>query len=103
MIMEEVRQTAKKSTKKAANIFSGGGMISGAQIRAARALLRWSARELAEECGLSINTIQAAEQTDEIPTRMLYDSLLKIKTALEKGGVEFDGNGGVKLRPRGRK
>lgn len=78
-------------------------MISGAQIRAARALLRWSAQRLANECGLAVGTIQAAEHTDEMPSNMLAGSLLAIKTALEKGGVEFDGNGGLKLRRGPRK
>jgi hypothetical protein len=103
MNSQGVRQDAAKSTRKAVNIFSGGGMISGAQIRAARALLRWSAGKLAKECGLSAGSIQAAERTDEMPSNMLAGSLLKIKTALEKGGVEFDGNGGVKLRKGTRK
>jgi transcriptional regulator with XRE-family HTH domain len=85
-------------------------MISGAQIRAARALLRWSAQKLAGECGLSVGSIQAAERTDEMPSNMLAGSLLAIKTALERGGVEFNADGrGVRLnpdrphRPRGRK
>jgi len=82
-------------------------MISGAQIRAARALLRWSAQRLAGECGLSVGSVQAAERTDEMPSNMLAGSLLAIKTALEKGGVEFNADGlGVRLkpeRPRGKR
>jgi ribosome-binding protein aMBF1 (putative translation factor) len=69
----------------------------------ARALLRWSAERLAKQCDMSAGSIQTAERVDGIPTRMLYDSLLKIKTALERGGVEFGDNGEVKLRPKGRK
>jgi transcriptional regulator with XRE-family HTH domain len=102
MTSQAIRQLAAKSIKVPADIFPGGTVISGAQIRAARALLRWSARELAERCGMSTGSIQAAERQNGIPTRMLYASLVKIKTALEKGGVEFDGNGGVKLR-KGRR
>jgi transcriptional regulator with XRE-family HTH domain len=73
-------------------------MISGAQIRAARALLRWSAEKLAGKCGLSPGSIRSAEGFDEMPEKMQAGNLLAIKTALEKAGVEFDGNGGVKLR-----
>jgi transcriptional regulator with XRE-family HTH domain len=80
-------------------------VITGAQIRAARALLRWSALKLAGKCGVSEGTIQNAEKTDDVPARMLYDSLLKIKTALEKGGVEFtnDDQPGVRMKRKGRK
>jgi transcriptional regulator with XRE-family HTH domain len=78
-------------------------MISGAQIRAARGILRWSARQLAEECGLSIGSIQASERRDGIPETMQTGSLMKIKRALERGGVDFGENGEVKLRPKGRK
>ena len=82
-------------------------MISGAEIRAARALLRWSAEKLAKECGLSVGSIQTAERTDDMPSSMLSGNLLAIKTALEKGGVEFNPEGlGVRLnpnKPRGRR
>lgn len=81
-------------------------MITGAQIRAARALLRWSGQRLAAECGLSANTIQNAERTDEMPSTMLAGNLLAIKNALERGGVEFNADGrGVRLadRPKGKR
>jgi hypothetical protein len=38
-----------------------------------------------------------------MPEKMQAGNLLAIKTALEKAGVEFDGNGGVKLRKGTRK
>src|SRR6516165_8662832 len=40
------------------------GRISGAQIRAARALLRWSAAGLAQASALGVNTIRRAEMAD---------------------------------------
>jgi DNA-binding XRE family transcriptional regulator len=100
MTSQAVFKSPKESSEMHGNNYFGGGMISGAQIRAARALLRWSARELADRCGLSQQTIQVAERSNGMPENMLAGTLMKIKTALEKGGVEFDGNGGLKLRKR---
>jgi hypothetical protein len=97
-------EPAMKSTKKAAVNFWGAAMLTGAQIRAARALLRWSGERLAEECGLSWGTIQIAEKTDGVPN-MMARNLQAIQVALEKGGVEFtnDDEPGVKLRKGTRK
>src|ERR1700730_15953123 len=103
MVVGVASQIARKSSTLPENIFLGGGMISGAQIRAARALLRWSAEKLAEKCGLSAGSIRSAERFDGMPEKMLAGNLLAIKTALEKAGVEFDGNGGVKFRKGTRK
>ncbi len=79
-------------------------MLTGAQIRAARALLRWSAKELAEHCGVSYPAIQRAEAVDDMPN-MQTRNLAAIKAALESGGVVFletgdtrDGGPGVRLR-----
>ena len=102
MTSAAVSQTAKKSSTLPAKIYFGGGMITGTQIRAARAILRWSAEKLAEKCGLSPGSIRSAERSDEMPEKMQAGNLRAIKTALEKGGVEFDDNGGAKLR-KGRK
>ena len=74
-------------------------------MRAARGLLNWSADKLAKACGLSLGTIQNAEKIDGVPGTMQMKNLLAIKTALEKGGVEFinDDEPGVKLKRRPRK
>jgi transcriptional regulator with XRE-family HTH domain len=72
-------------------------LITGAQIRAGRALMRWSAEELAHRCGLSAATIARVEATNAIPG-MTAANLMKIKSVLEEGGVEFLDNGGVRLR-----
>jgi DNA-binding XRE family transcriptional regulator len=79
-------------------------MLTGAQIRAARALLRWSGERLAKECGLSWGTIQLAEKTDGLPNLMARN-LQAIQVALEKGGVEFtnDDEPGVKIRTKRRR
>jgi hypothetical protein len=77
--------------------------IASAQIRAARALLRWSAVELARQSRLGVNTIRRAEVADE-GTSLTAANELAIRSALEAAGVEFiDENGGgpgVRLRKR---
>jgi hypothetical protein len=79
-------------------------MLTGSQIRAARALLRWSGEKLVKESGLSWGTIQLAEKTDGLPN-LMAKNLLAIQRALEKGGVEFtnDDDPGLKLTRKGKR
>jgi len=76
-------------------------MIDPAQLRAARGLLRWSQRELAEQSGVHLNTIKDFEREKAAnPTRA---TLLAWQRALSKAGVVLldgdDGHGpGVRLR-----
>ncbi|MBR1154585.1 helix-turn-helix transcriptional regulator [Bradyrhizobium sp. JYMT SZCCT0428] len=68
--------------------------ILGAQMRAARALLRWSAADLARESGVSMATIHRAESVDGI-TAMTVANATAIRRALEYAGVELiEENGG---------
>jgi hypothetical protein len=103
-LTSRICKPAIKSTKKASIIFLGAAMLTGAQIRAARGLLNWSADRLAKACGLSLGTIQNAEKIDGMPN-MQSKNLHAVKSALEKGGVEFinDDEPGVKLRKGTRK
>jgi len=75
--------------------------LTSAQIRAARALLRWSAEELARETAIGVTTIRRAELADG-KTSMTAANDLAVRRALEMAGVEFiDENGGgpgVRLR-----
>ena len=77
--------------------------LTSAQVRAARALIRWSADDLARETTLSVTTIRRAELT-EGETSMTTANDLAVRRALETAGVEFiDENGGgpgVRLRNR---
>jgi len=77
--------------------------LTSAQVRAARALIRWSADDLARETTLSVTTIRRAELT-EGETSMTTANDLAVRRALETAGVEFiDENGGgpgVRLRKR---
>jgi len=75
--------------------------LTSAQIRAARALLRWSAADLARESSLGANTVRRAEVAEK-ETSLTAANELAIRRALEEAGVEFiDENGGgpgVRLR-----
>jgi len=63
-------------------------MITGPQIRAARALLGIDQRELARLSGLSTQTIQRMEACDG-SVRVVVDSLEKVMTAISGAGVEL--------------
>ena len=79
--------------------------LTSAQMRAGRALIRWSAEDLARETALSVTTIRRAELT-EGETSMTTANDLAVRRALEAAGVEFiDENGGgpgVRLRQRAK-
>ena len=66
-------------------------MISGAQIRAARALLGISAAELANISGVGHRTLQRFEATDGIPEArtMVLQQLIR---AFESKGIIFRGD-----------
>jgi transcriptional regulator with XRE-family HTH domain len=63
-------------------------MITGAQMRAARAMLGIDQRELAGLSGLSLPTIQRMEAS-EGTVRGNVDSLMKLVDALHEAGVEL--------------
>jgi len=66
-------------------------MISGRQIRAARALLGWSGQELADKCGISLKTLRRYEPQNGIPagnTKVLES----IESVLEGHGIVFTGH-----------
>ena len=76
-------------------------MISAEQIRAARALLDISARELQDLSGVPLRTIQRFERAAGIPPSR-SGTLERVKEALEAAGIEFTGDPvdspGVRLR-----
>ena len=77
--------------------------LTSGQLRAARALLRWTAQDLANSSALSVATIRRAELT-EAETSLTTANDLAVRRALEGAGIEFiDENGGgpgVRLRNR---
>jgi hypothetical protein len=75
--------------------------LTSAQIRAARALIRWSAQELADASAVGVTTIRRAELT-ESETKLTRVNDQAIRRTLEAAGIEFidaEGGGpGVRLR-----
>ena len=65
-------------------------MISTGQIRAARALIRWSAQDLADAAGVGVATIRRMEVLDGVPHGHVK-TVMAIKVALENAGIEFVG------------
>jgi hypothetical protein len=75
--------------------------ISSAQMRAARALLRWTALDLAAASKVGVATIRRAEVVDgEIPVTLANEAALR--QALEAAGIIFveDNGGGEGVRFR---
>lgn len=77
-------------------------MILSSQVRAAKALLRWSGEELASKAGVSLSTVRRVESSDGIPESQNIKTIIAIKKALEEAGVEFigspDDRPGVRLK-----
>ncbi|MDQ0996030.1 transcriptional regulator with XRE-family HTH domain [Phyllobacterium ifriqiyense] len=75
--------------------------ITGAQIRAARALLRWSADDLAKAASIGVTTIRRSESEDGRPS-ITAANLKLIRITLEEAGIEFiaRNGGGVGVRFR---
>ena len=89
--------------------------ITGSQVRAARALLRWTISDLAKNANISVPTIQAIEKAVDEPTvtdgpvktreyrqEARATSVEKIARALVKAGITFlpDDGKGVGIRGR---
>ena len=72
-------------------------MLEPAQVRMARAALDWSAKKLAAKAGLAHNTVARFEAGRDA----MLDTVKRLETALEKGGVIFiprDAGGGPGVR-----
>jgi transcriptional regulator with XRE-family HTH domain len=73
--------------------------LTSAQLRAARGLVNWTTRDLAEKTGVHRNTISAFESGKSEPNSA---TIQVIARALESAGVEFiaenGGGAGVRLR-----
>jgi ribosome-binding protein aMBF1 (putative translation factor) len=80
-------------------------LITSGQIRAARALLKWSATDLSQKSQVGTATIQRMEVMEGVPSGNVR-TLSAIQVALEKAGVEFIGSPedapGVRLRSGGK-
>jgi hypothetical protein len=66
----------------------GKRRLIGPQIRAARALVNWSAEDLSQQSAVSLRTIRRAEVAER-QTAMTVANDLAVRHALESAGVEF--------------
>jgi transcriptional regulator with XRE-family HTH domain len=73
-------------------------MITGEQIRAARALLRLDQSGLARRAGVSVATLRRIERGAQ-KARLSSQALMSVQHALEAAGAEFIDNG-VRCRRR---
>ena len=75
--------------------------LTSEQVRAARALLRWEQRDLAEASGVSLPSVKRLE-TQPGALAAQERTILELRKALEKAGIEFikenGGGPGVRLR-----
>ncbi len=69
-------------------------LITPEQIRAARALLKWRASDLAEHAGLSLASIQRMEQ-DHGTDRAAAKNVEAVRKALDDAGIEFIPENGI--------
>jgi transcriptional regulator with XRE-family HTH domain len=75
-------------------------LITGRQLRAARALMGWEQAELARRARVAIGTIRRMESFErQIGSRT--STLSQVLSTLERAGIEFlnSGSPGVRLHP----
>ena len=76
-------------------------MITSDQIRAARALLKWSATDLAKNAKIGVATIRRFELQEGVPEGQIR-ILDALKSTFESAGIDFigtpDDSPGVRLR-----
>src|SRR3954464_7482965 len=81
-------------------------LITGSQLRAARALVRWGADTLAESSRVSISAVMQAAAEDG-PGSVTAADARALRVALERAGVEFipenGGGAGVRFAKRSGK
>jgi transcriptional regulator with XRE-family HTH domain len=65
-------------------------MLTVQQIRAARAALRWSIKDLSDASGISVRTIKMIEARTENPQGR-NATIEAIRNAIEQAGIEFVG------------
>lgn len=77
-------------------------MITSGQIKSARGLIGWTARQLAEKAEIGFSTLIRLESEDGVPSSHVK-TLEAIKNAFESAGIEFIGTpeegAGVRWRP----
>lgn len=99
-----IRTSLSRVNTKLENSFSSGHlstMITSAQIRAGRGLLKWTQGVLASRAAVSVVTLNMIESDQVAPRARTLDAIRKV---LEGEGIRFIGDAeegyGVMMRPR---
>jgi transcriptional regulator with XRE-family HTH domain len=66
-------------------------LITSGQIRAARSLIKWTGKELAEASGVAFSTLMRLESGEGVPAAQAK-TLDAIEKAFENVGIEFIGS-----------
>jgi len=81
-------------------------LFTSYQLRAARAILRWSIEDLSQKTGIGTTTLKRFESGDGVPNGHLRN-FETIKGVLEKAGIEFLGSSeegaGVRWKSKSKK
>jgi transcriptional regulator with XRE-family HTH domain len=77
-------------------------LITSGQIKAARALIGWTARELAAKADIGFSTLIRLESEEGVPSSNVR-TLEAIKKAFEDQGIEFIGTSQSQAGVRWRK
>jgi transcriptional regulator with XRE-family HTH domain len=79
--------------------------LTSEQVRAARMLLRWEQRDLAEASGISLPSVKRLEIQPGLLAAQ-ERTIAELRRALEKAGVEFiaenGGGAGVRMKKRAK-
>jgi hypothetical protein len=85
--------------------------VTGAQVRMARAFLRWSVADLAAKAKVGISTVQRIEAEDGPPNlsndlrwriQAREKSIAAVRFALERAGIKFLADDGDGIGVRGK-
>ncbi len=66
-------------------------MITSDQIRAARSMLRWTGKDLAEKSGVGFSTLMRLEAELGVPNAQAK-TLEALRRSFEEAGIEFTGS-----------
>ncbi|WP_440993666.1 helix-turn-helix domain-containing protein [Cysteiniphilum litorale] len=67
-------------------------LITGSQVRGARALLNWSQLELSKNSGVAIGSIRRIEANNDLMAGSA-STFIKLIDAFTNNGIEFTGDG----------
>ena len=78
-------------------------MLTGVQIRSARAALRWALTDVALAAGVGVQTVVRMEAHNGVPPSR-SSTLMALRSAFEAAGIEFigtpDDGPGIRFRAR---